>query len=268
MIKWAFIFCFACCAVLGSAQLPMPIIKSIPIAARTIEVDELGNVYVLRSDNLLLKYNERGDSLANYNALANGPMTSIDVSNPLRIMLYYARYAQLVLLDRMLAPKTELNVRKLNMLNANVIAASAEGNLWIYDQFNATLNKLDMELNYMIKGNDLRQQLSVLPKPLALLERNRRVYLLDTAQGIFIFDQYGSYLNTIPIVGLTHLQVIANQLVYRADNELIVYDMERVTERRLALPQLPGLPIQAALLSRNTLYVLYPDRLILYQLPN
>ena len=268
MIKWAFIFYFACCAVLSSAQLPMPIMKTIPIAARTIEVDELGNVYVLRSDNLLLKYNERGDSLANYNALANGPMTSIDVSNPLRIMLYYARYAQLVLLDRMLAPKTELNVRKLNLLNANVIAASAEGNLWIYDQFSATLNKLDMELNYMIKGNDLRQQLSVLPKPVALLERNRRVYLLDTAQGIFIFDQYGSYLNTIPIVGLTHLQVIANQLVYRAGNELIVYDMERVTERRLALPQLPGLPIQAALLSRNTLYVLYPDRLIWYQLPN
>lgn len=267
-MKWAILLLLGLHAALVSAQLPMPIIKTISIAARTIEVDELGNVYVLRSDNLLLKYNGHGDSLANYNALSNGQLTSIDVTNPLRIMLYYARYAKLVLLDRILAPKSELNVRKLNLLNANVIAASAEGNLWIYDQFNATLNKLDMELNYIIKGNDLRQQLSELPKPVAMLERNRRVYLVDTTQGILIFDQYGSYLNTIPLQGLTHLQVVADQLVYRKANELIVYDMDRIEERRLALPQLPNLPIQAALLSHNTLYVLYPDRLVLYQQPN
>lgn len=267
-MKWVLLFLLGLHAALVSAQLPMPIIKSIPILAHAIEVDELGNVYVLRSDNLLLKYNEHGDSLANYNALSNGQISAIDVTNPLRIMLYYARYAKLVLLDRMLAPKSELNVRKLNLLNANVIASSAEGNLWVYDQFNATLNKLDMELNYIIKGNDLRQQLSELPKPVAMLERNRRVYLVDTAQGILIFDQYGSYLNMIPLLGLTHLQVIANQLVYRKGNELIVYDMNRIEERRLALPQLPDLPIQAALLSRNILYVLYPDRLVLYQLSN
>lgn len=268
MMKWALFLLLALPAALVSAQLPMPIIKSIPVVAQTIEVDELGSVYVLRSDNLLLKYNEHGDSLANYNALSNGQLTSIDVTNPLRIMLYYARYAQLVLLDRMLAPKTELNVRKLNLLNANVIAASAEGNLWIYDQFSATLNKLDMELNYIIKGNDLRQQLSELPKPVALLERNRRVYLVDSAQGIFIFDQYGSYINTIPILGLTHLQVVANQLVYRKANELIVYDMDQIEERRFALPPLPHLTIRSALLSHNILYVLYSDRLVLYQQPN
>lgn len=264
ILAWLFLFAFDT----SMAQSPMPIIKSIPIEANNLQVDELGNAYLLRKDNALIKYNEAGDSIANYIAIANGDITVVDVTNPLRVMLYYSKFAKMVLLDRMLAPKNELNLRKLNLLNSNVIATSAEGNLWVYDQFNATLNKLDMELNVMIQGNDLRQQLSELPKPSYLIERDRRVYMADTAQGILIFDQYGTYLNTLSIFGLEKMQIVGSQIIYQKANQLIAYDFKSLSETKIPIPELPENPILQAAYCRNVLYVLYRDRLVLYRSRN
>ena len=246
----------------------MPIIKSIPIEANNLQVDELGNAYVLRKDNTLIKYNELGDSIANYMAIANGELSSVDVTNPLRVMLYYSKFAKMMLLDRMLAPKNELNLRKLNLLNSNVIATSAEGNLWVYDQFNATLNKLDMELNVMIQGNDLRQQLSELPKPSYLIERDRRVYMADSAQGILIFDQYGTFLNTLSILGVQKMQIVGTQIIYQKEHSLIAYDFKNLNETQIPIPQLDNNSIIQAAYCRNVLYVLYRDRLVWYRSRN
>lgn len=269
MIQKGFLIAVIVFAFVGSnAQSPMSIIKSIPIEASNLQVDELGNAYLLRKDNALIKYNEAGDSIANYIAIANGDIAVVDVTNPLRVMLYYSKFAKMVLLDRMLAPKNELNLRKLNLLNSNVIATSAEGNLWVYDQFNATLNKLDMELNLMIQGNDLRQQLSELPKPTYLIERDRRLYMADSAQGIFIFDQYGTYLNTLSVFGVKKLQVVGNQIIYRKEDMLYSYDIKRLNETSIAIPQLSETRIVQAAYCRNVLYVLYQDRLVLYRSRN
>jgi hypothetical protein len=252
----------------ANAQSPMAIIKTIPIESKSLQVDELGNAYVLRNDNAFIKYNEVGDSIGNYISIANGDISFVDVTNPLRVMLYYAKFAKMVLLDRMLAPKNELNLRKLNQLNSNVIATSAEGNLWVYDQFNATLNKLDMELNVMIQGNDLRQQLSELPRPIYLIERDRRVYMADTTQGILIFDQYGTYINTLSIFGVQKMQIVGSQIIYQKGNLLIAYDFKSLIETKIPIPELPESPIIQAAYCRNVLYVLYHDRLVLYRSRN
>lgn len=251
----------------GRAQA-FQVIRSVPVKAGILEVDELGNAYVVRKDNALIKFNESTDSVANYISIANGEITDVDVTNPLRVMLYYAGFAKLVLLDRMLAPKNELNLRKLNQLNIQVIAVSAEGNLWVYDQFSATLNKLDIELNYMVRGNDLRQQLDELPQPGYLTERDRRVYMVDTAQGIHVFDQYGSYINTLPIKGVSKLQVVGTQLIYRKGAELISYDFSKFNETSMPIPEVPGSDILQAAYCRNVLYVLYSDRLVWYRTAN
>lgn len=269
-MKQLFLFVFLCfgSASIARADNSLQLIKSIPIAAHILQVDELGNAYVVRNDNTFIKFNEAGDSLLNFMSVSNGNISYVDVTNPLRILLYYPGFAQLLLLDRMLSPKNELNLRKLNLLNSNVIALSADGNLWVYDQFNATLNKLDMELNYMIRGNDLRQQLSESPRAAYLVERDRKVYMADTAQGILIFDQYGSYLNTLSIFGVKQLQIVGSQIIYRRGNTLFAYDLKNVKETEITIPEHSESPILQAAYCRNVLYVLYADRLELYHSQN
>ncbi|MEP6930271.1 MAG: hypothetical protein ABI850_09670, partial [Flavobacterium sp.] len=59
--------------------------------------DELGNIYAIYTDNTLVRYNEKGDSTGFYRSALNGDIGSVDVTNPLRILLYYPSFNKVVL---------------------------------------------------------------------------------------------------------------------------------------------------------------------------
>src|SRR5271156_1161522 len=57
-------------------------------------VDNLGNIYLLSKDNQLKKLNANGDSAAVFNAVTKyGNIYFIDVTNPLKILLYYKDFS-------------------------------------------------------------------------------------------------------------------------------------------------------------------------------
>jgi len=247
-----------------SAADSLHAIKSIPMQARMMTVDELGNVYVVKKDNSLVRYTEKGDSSGFYRGVLNGDIGQVDARNPLRVVLYYPAYSRVILLDRMLAIKNELDLKKLNIYTTAFVAAAADGDLWVYDLFNARLIKVSEQLDIVTQSNDLRQQVDKVPTPSFLVEQNRKVYVCDTAEGIYTFDQYGSYINTLTLYGIKYLQVIGSQLVYRHGNKLLSYDVQKITTKEMLIPG--GQVINAAI-SRDVLYVLYADKLVLYQLP-
>lgn len=238
--------------------------KRISIHARLMTVDELGNVYLVRQDNTILRYNEKGDSTGFYKSILNGEIGAIDATNPLRILVYYPAYAKVIMLDRMLAVKNELDLRKLHLSNVTAIASSADGMMWVYDRFNARLKKVDDQLREIVQSNDLRQELQSVPNPIFATERNWKTYLCDTAKGIYIFDRYGNYVNTLSIYHVQQLQVIGTTLVYKINDSLYSWDQEKIREEKMAIP-VNGKNILNALLIREKLYVLYDDELIIYQ---
>lgn len=238
------------------------VVKSIPMQSRMMTVDELGNVYVVRNDNSLVRFTEQGDSSAFYRSIQNGDIGQVDASNPLRVVVYYPSYSRVVLLDKMLSPKNELDLKKLNIYTTAFVAAASDGDLWVYDLFNARLIKVNDQLQISTQSNDLRQQVDKVPGPSFIVERNRKVYVCDTAEGIYTFDQYGSYINTLSIYGVKYLQVVGSQLVYRNGDRLVSYDMRTVNTKEL---QVPGSHIINAAISRDVVYVLYGDRLVLYR---
>lgn len=241
------------------------IIKEIPMHARLMTVDELGNIYVVKDDNSLVRYSDAGDSSAFYRSVQNGDISFVDASNPLKIVVYYALYNKVVLLDKMLAQMNEMDLRKLNIFSSSVVASSADGNLWVYDPFNAKLKKIDEQFNEKSQSNDIRQEAQVVPSPTFMVERDWKVFLCDTANGIFIFDRYANYVNTIDIFNVKYLQVYGSQLLYRHQDSLYSWDMNRITSNVLLIPHKEDHIINAALV-RSTLYVLYDEKLVLYHL--
>jgi hypothetical protein len=259
------VFCFS--ATTAFAADSLSVIKVIPMQARLMNVDDLGSVYVVRTaSNSLVKFTETGDSSSFYRSVLNGDIGSVDVTNPLRVVVYYPSYAKVILLDRMLAPKNELDLKKINIVPNATVALSADGNLWVYDKFNVRLLKIDEQLQQVGESNDLRQQIAEVPEPVYMVERERKLYLCDSTNGIYTFDQYGSYINTLTLFGIKQLQVYGTQLVYRTADKLLSYDLRKVNTNTLQIPD-RGQAIISAALSRHTLYVLYADELVLYHLP-
>jgi hypothetical protein len=254
------------CLTQASGADSLAVLREIPMTARLMTVDELGNVYVVRENNALVRFNEYGDSSAFYRSVQNGNIGAVDASNPLRVVVYYPAYSRTVLLDRMLAEKNDLNLRRTNVFTTPVIASSADGNLWIYDQFNVRLKKIDEQLAEIAQSNDIRQEAQIVPAPSFMVERNWKVFLCDTANGIFTFDRYGNYINTLSIYGVKYLQVFGPQLLFRHQDTMFSWNMNKASYHSLIIPYGQDRIINAAIV-RSTLYVLYADRLTLYRLP-
>lgn len=257
---------FLCSAFSARAADSLRILASRPMSARSITTDELGNIYAIHKDNTLARYNAQGDSTGFYRSALNGQLGSVDATNPLRLLLYFPAFNKIQILDRQLALKAEVDLRPLHIFSPTAIATANDGNIWVYDPVSARLLKLDENGTRLLEGLDLRQQLPFVPKAGFLLERNRRLYLGDTARGILVFDQFATYITTLPFAHLRGFDVIGSQLVFLKGDALHSYGLQSFQEKILQLPKRGG-PVLDARLTRNSLAVLYQDILMIYSLP-
>ena len=76
--------------------------KTYPGDVTDFSIDNLGNIFILYQNGQLKKLNPAGDSLAVFNDVRRyGKLFSIDVTNPLKILLYYKDFSTIVILDRL-----------------------------------------------------------------------------------------------------------------------------------------------------------------------
>lgn len=231
---------------------------------RLMSTDESGNLYLVRTDNSITRYNADGDSTGNFRTVINGDLEWVDATNPLKILLFYPAFAKVILLDRMMAPKNELDLRKINIFNAPAVGMSVDGRIWVYDFQNARLRKIDDQLNIVSSGNDMRQEIQLVPHPGSLLERDYKVFLADPELGILVFDRFAGYTNTLDIKNVEKIQAFGTQLVYRTGNELTAYDTKIFEQKTIALPT--DNDFIDARVERNRFYLLFKNKVEIYSL--
>lgn len=197
MARTILIFCWLLFAVHSCAQsmadtgLRPRWTKPGPIAA--LYPDHFGNVWMLTRANALLKYSARGDSLGVYNAIArHGWLHQLSISNPLQPVLFYKDFQTIVLLDRMLSPQTTLPLFKANLFQVQSACLSYDGHLWVYDELENKLVKLNQQGQRLLETSDFRQLLSHPFSPQYLADENGNVCAYDAAYGWVIFDYYGA----------------------------------------------------------------------------
>src|ERR1700753_28195 len=107
-------------------------------------VDNLDNVYLLSSTGQVKKLDANGDSVAVFNDIKKyGEATLIDVSNPLKVLLYYKDFTTIVVLDRFLTVRNTIDLRQQNILQVTAIGQSYDNRIWLYDELENKLKKID-----------------------------------------------------------------------------------------------------------------------------
>ena len=108
------------------------------------KVDNMDNLYILSSTDQLKKIDARGDSVAVYNNVKPfGKQSTIDVSNPLKVLLYYKDFSTIVVLDRLLNMRHTIDLRKLGIFQVSSISQAYDGNIWLYDVLENKLKKIN-----------------------------------------------------------------------------------------------------------------------------
>lgn len=199
-------------------------------------VDNLDNIYLLSSTNQVKKFNNNGDSVAIFNDVKKfGKATLIDVSNPLKVLLYYRDFATIVVLDRFFNILNTIDLRRQNILQVRAIGQSYDNKIWVYDELENKLKKIDEDGKLLLETPDFRQLFDKTPMPQKIFDEDRYVYLYDSAQAVFVFDYYGSLKNKILITGWQNFKVAGKYIFGSAGNKLYRYTIStfRIDEWKL-----------------------------------
>ena len=227
------------CTGWSQADTSFKLIKVIHGDIVDFTVDNLDNIYILNSRNRVYKYDANGDSVAVYNDVKKfGNATLIDVSNPLKLLLYYKDFSTVVMLDRFLNIRNSIDLRKQNIFRAKTIGQSYDNKIWVYDEMENKLKKIDEDGKLLQETPDFRLLLGQAPSPVKIFDENKYVYLYDSLQGVYVFDYYGALKNNIMIIRWNNLKVVGKYIfgsrgdtLYRYEISTFQYDEWKMPEQ-------------------------------------
>jgi hypothetical protein len=236
----------------------MKLVRSVDGNFTYFTADMLGNLYTISSENQLKKTGPGGDSVGVFNDVRRyGKLGSIDVSNPLKVILFYRDYRTVVVLDRFLNPVNTIDLRKQNIFQVRAVCASYDNNIWVFDEQESKLKKVAEDGRTLSETNDLRQAIDDAPIPVALFDQDGFVYAYDPSRGMFVFDNYGTLKGRLPLLQWKDVQVIGKTILGRLDGKFVVRSDSDPDVKASPLP--PGMrDAEYIRLMRQGIYVLEP----------
>ena len=97
--------------------------------------------------------------------------------------------------------------------------------MWYYNPLRFELIRKNQDLTTSNTSANLSNLLNKNIQPNFLVEHNNNVYLNDPKNGILVFDNFGTYLKTIPIYGLSTFQIKEKFIIFIAENSSVMtYD--------------------------------------------
>lgn len=254
----ALFFVIACAAsttgIAQSAGDTLRPVQTLPVNARFAVTDNLGNIYLINAENAVEKYAPDGRLLTRYSSNRLGSATLLDVSNPLKVLVWYADFRTALFLDRSLTALGELNLITAGYPEVRAIAASQDGNLWLYDEVNFRLVKITPDGEKRFESQALNQ-LGITPGQVScILENNDRVFMADSTQGVLIFDLFAQFDRIFtPAWPVTTFQVVDQQIHYIAQDRIVMEHLRVRASREIALPAGAGSDAAAMLAPRRLL---------------
>ncbi|MFC5283112.1 hypothetical protein [Pedobacter alpinus] len=238
------------------------LITKIDTVAKLASVDNFGNLFVVTPQNELLKFNTSGKLLWNYSNRTYGEISQLDVTDPLRVILYYADFQQIVVLNNNLSEIAKFNYNNNPDVQITLIASANNNGYWVYDQINRELRRVSNSFLDDIKTGNIYQRNGFDMHANFMLTDDSQIYINDTTAGVRIFDRYGNFIKTAVVYPKNDFTVLDNEIYFTQNNSLLAYNYLTFKQRTIALPN--ETVFKKAILRFNRLIVLTEKDLTLW----
>lgn len=189
-------------------------------------VDALGNIYITK-DTELLKYLKNGNFFARYSNLKLGNITHVDVTNPLKIVVYYRDFQEVIFLDNQLSlNSTPVLLEEIGYEQTELVCAGANNSFWIYNKQNNELLRFNENSKKINATGNLKQVLKSNLNPNFMIEQNSNLFLNCPENGIYVFDMFGAFSKLIPIKNLKEFQTNETNIYYQKDSVFCSYNFK------------------------------------------
>jgi len=260
------LFCFFTKAQTADT-LNIEFVRKIPGNFSRFYVDNMGNFYLLLNDNVQIKkLSPRGDSLQIYdNVNQYGNVALVDVSNALKLLVYYRDFSTVLMLDRFLNVVSTIDLRQSGIMQSRAVASSYDGQIWIFDEQTSQIKKLDAQGNVTFTSTDLRTVFADAPDPNTIIDNDGLLYLYDKTQGWFEFDYYGAFKQRLNYTDWQNVSAVNNVLYGRVGDTLWAYEPRKIVAHTFTTSI--NIDLQHAkqlLINNGRLYILTAEGISVY----
>jgi len=194
-----------------------------------IQHDHYGNEYVL-NENRLEKRNTDGALVGIFDLPQTAYVTSFDVSNPMRILVFSSDFNTVLFLDNYLSQITEaIQLDDFDYYNCLLACSASRGGFWIFDGSRNQIVHIDP-----LGSQDLKSgEIELVGKPIFLQEYERQLFLSDDSGNLLIFNGYAGFVKSLPL-GFSGCPVVKNDCVYYVKEQvLFCYDLNHAESKEI-----------------------------------
>lgn len=227
-----FCFCFTGLNVYSQSSISIELIEKTTLKAdRFIGVDDFEAIYFIRNNTLI---KETEEHIYNYQNTQLGEITSVDVINSLKILIFYKAYNTVVFVDKFLNELSNPINFSTNGFNKNVefVNIAYQNQLWLYSRDDNRLHLWDFNT----------QKVKHSSKPLSFLKRSNFLphqqlsqyndtYLSD-GTGLLKFNEYAQFESSLILNSFSMITRMSEGFIFEK-NKFLFY--QNLTERPIDL---------------------------------
>jgi len=190
----AFILLWLSCFPIISQEINAPFILKTPLEAEIfIGVDEFQNLYYI-NNNIL--YKQGANKTFSYSNVSLGKIAMVNIQNPFKLILFYADFNAVMILDNNLNELSEkIDFTKETLFNnVQFVTGSSQNNLWLY----ADDNKLHLYDYKNLAEQTQTQAMTFYEEnfnPKTIISTYKKVWILSNS-GVLQFNEYGIYIDS------------------------------------------------------------------------
>jgi hypothetical protein len=212
------------------------LILAFPAKSDLISLDLFGNMYSLKG-NTVVKYNLSGEKSAEYTKTNVASFTSLDVSDPLKILLFSKFPPEIFRTDNNLTPQgNPLDLTGFGLPSPTLACNSFENGCWIYDEQLHELIRINNQGIIDQRSGNLEITDDAVPSVSGIFEKDFTLYVVMPTFGLWQFDRYGSLSGKIPLGPLDDAKMFNDKIIYRKSDRLFSYNLNTRNEISAQLP--------------------------------
>ena len=195
------------------------------VGASDFFLDPVGKAYLLLADDRLVTANPLGGNSYSFYDSSLGSPDLVDVSNPFQILLYYRAYGTVVLLDRTLSELDRIDLFAIREIEQpGAIARSYDNGMWVYDNWNYRLLRLNERGEVDQRTNNLQLELGERSEPTSILVGRSNVMLYYREAGrLAVFSNFGEFQRWVKVPDAARVTWYAPRMLALSDAAAFVW---------------------------------------------
>lgn len=161
-------------------------------------VDRLGNTWIIQ-ENKVVCFDKALKLKGDYSNIQLGNPTTIDVSNPFKVLIFYSLSQTMVFLNNTVSQIGEPIILPGNKVGeAALVCTSSNGGIWVFDRQGWEIKLFDQAISFTSFKVVPEEELSN-HKPVFLQEISGMLFVGFINKGLYMYDGYGNIQNIFHI---------------------------------------------------------------------